>query len=178
MKKVLLHICCGICALACIEKLKQEGFYVEGFFFNPNIHPFEEYQRRKQALKSPTSIFDIKIHEGLYSDKEWFMLCAPFAREPEGGLRCQHCYKIRLDVAYQFAREKNFDYFTTTLTISPHKNSDMVFNVGNEINPDKFLAIDFKKNNGFKRTQELSKVHNLYRQNYCGCIYSFNNRRT
>ncbi|MCM8823626.1 MAG: epoxyqueuosine reductase QueH [Candidatus Omnitrophica bacterium] len=172
MKKVLLHICCGVCAFGCIEKLKANDFYVEGFFFNPNIHPYQEYEKRKDVLKIVSEIYQINIREGEYVPTLWYNLCEAYKDEPEGGIRCKICYKIRLQETFKLCQTLKFDYFTTTLTISPHKNSRVIFDIGRNISENHFLQIDFKKDNGFKRTQELSHRYKVYHQNYCGCIYS------
>ena len=177
MKRVLLHICCGVCAFGSIEHLKKEGYYIEGFFYNPNIYPPQEYSKRLQALGAVKDVLGIAIEEGRYNDDEWFSLCKDYADEQEGGVRCMRCYEMRLSETYRKMQDKKFDYFTTTLTISPHKNSSDIFDIGKAIDAQRFLVIDFKKQDGFKRTQELSKKYNVYHQDYCGCIYSQRNRR-
>ncbi len=177
MKRVLLHICCGVCAFACIERLRNEGFYVEGFFYNPNIHPKEEYEKRKDALSIVREVMNIRIIEGKYNPKEWFLLCKNYAEEQEGGKRCSLCYRMRLEEAYSLSRKLGFEYFTTTLTVSPHKRSGKIFEEGEKISRKSFLKIDFKKKDGFKKTNELAKKYKVYHQNYCGCIYSLMERR-
>ena len=172
MTKVLLHICCGVCAFYCIDYLKEKGFEVVGYFFNPNIYPEEEYKKRKDTLYTVASLTSTKIIEGDYLNKEWEELCKVYREEPEGGKRCELCYKIRLEETARKTKELNFDYFTTTLTISPHKKSKVIFDIATSIDKNKFLFIDFKKNDGFKKTIELAKKYSLYRQNYCGCRYS------
>lgn len=173
---VLLHICCGICALASIDQLKNEGYQVAGFFYNPNIHPEKEYQRRLQAAKEVAKVTQIKIIEGDYNPNLWKDACSNLPNEPEGKKRCQLCYELRLKETFKVCQEREFDYFTTTLTISPHKNSSIISAIGSKISKEKYLLCDFKKNDGFKKTIELTKKHNLYRQSYCGCIYSINER--
>ncbi len=176
MKKVLLHICCAVCSTVPIQRLRQEGYYVEGFFFNPNIHPLREYKKRKEALSIIEKEFDIKIHEGDYNPKEWFSLCRDYAHCKEGGKRCVLCFQYRLKKTYEFLLYLKFDYFTTTLTISPHKKSEIIFKIGKDLADDRFLAIDFKKKDGFKLAIEFSKKYRIYRQNYCGCVYSYMER--
>jgi len=171
-KKVLLHICCGVCAFYSIDYLKEKGFEVVGYFFNPNIYPEEEYNKRKDVLYTVADLTSIKIIEGDYANKEWEELCKAYKDEPEGGKRCELCYKIRLEETAKKSKDLNFDYFTTTLTISPHKKSKVIFDIATLIDKNRFLFIDFKKNDGFKKTIELAKKYNLYRQNYCGCRYS------
>lgn len=172
MKKVLLHICCGVCAFSCIEKLRKEEFCLEGFFFNPNIYPYQEYRKRREALKAAEEILSIRVSEGRYENSAWISYCKLYSAEPEGGKRCEKCFEIRLQETFRLMQKKNFDYFTTTLTISPHKNSFLINKIGERIGGERFLQRDFKKKDGFKQTQELSKRYGLYRQNYCGCVYS------
>lgn len=172
MKKVLLHICCGICAAASVQRLKADGFEVEGFFFNPNIHPAREYIKRKKAAGEASKISKINLIEAEYDADSWFKRCQALKNEPEGGKRCLLCYEMRLKKTLDTCLDKGFDYFTTTLSISPHKNSAEIFEVGKRLDKDRFLAIDFKEKDGFKNTMESAKKYNLYRQSYCGCIYS------
>ena len=172
MKKVLLHICCGVCALSAIEKLKKDGYLVEGLFFNPNIYPEAEYILRRKTAQKAASIGQIKMKEAKYDLPLWFNVCGQYRHEPEGGARCNLCYELRLKKTFQAAKREGFDLFTTTLTISPHKNSKAISEVGKKIDPDVFLEVDFKKDGGFAQTMELAKKHDLYRQKYCGCIYS------
>jgi len=177
VKKILLHICCGVCASSCVENLHSQGFYVVGFFFNPNIHPFEEYQRRKENLKLIKEKFSLEIIEGEYNPREWFKICKEYAKEREGGRRCLLCYEFRLKETQKLCKSLGFDFFTTTLTVSPHKKAEMVFSVGKKLDEKRFLEIDFKKKDGFKKAMEFAKKYNLYRQDYCGCVYSFQERK-
>jgi len=172
MKKVLLHICCGVCAFACINYLKEKGFYVEGFFYNPNIHPEDEYAKRKNTAAQVCSINSIELTSGLYEPHKWDSTCSVYKDEPEGGDRCDLCYKFRLEETFRKTAEMGFDFFTTTLSVSPHKKSKLINEIGTTISPVHFMAVDFKKNDGFKKTFALAKAHNIYRQNYCGCKYS------
>ena len=174
--RILLHICCGICALASIEQLKEKGYEVRGFFYNPNIYPKEEYLKRLGVAKEVGKITQIEVIEGKYQPDLWTDVCSDLANEPEGKKRCDLCYKLRLKEAFKVCQENNCDYFTTTLTISPHKKSDVINEIGRKIGNEKYLACDFKKENGFKKTIELANKYNFYRQNYCGCIYSINGR--
>jgi hypothetical protein len=177
MKKVLLHACCGVCFCACSERLLNEGYIVEGFFYNPNIFPFDEYRRRKGAMDSAAKNLKVAIIEGPYCYQDWMDRCSPYADEPEGGRRCEVCIKMRLVETFRIMQEKEFDYFTTTLTVSPHKKSKVVFTIAKEIGESCFLDIDFKKKGGFNRTIALAKKYDIYRQNYCGCVYSQKDRR-
>jgi len=172
MKKVLLHICCGVCSLYSIDRLKQEGYLVEGLFFNPNIYPYSEYLKRKDAAFKAAEVKGIRITEGRPAFPEWLKVCAGYAEEKEGGKRCFLCYKMRLKEAFDACLKKGYDYFTATLTISPHKDSRVIMELGRQIGKDKFLSLDFKKQDGFKKAVEEAKKLNLYRQNYCGCVYS------
>ena len=171
MKKVLLHICCAVCASESIRRLLEEGFYVVGFFYNPNIHPRKEYEERKKDLEIIKKVFRMEIIEAEYDVRNWFEVTKDYKNLPEGSLRCQVCWRMRLEKTFSFAKRMNFDFFTTTLTISPHKNSKKIFEVGKSISPT-FLERDFKKKDGFKKAIEFSKKYNLRRQNYCGCVYS------
>lgn len=176
MKSVLLHVCCGICAIASIERLKEKNYAVDGFFFNPNIYPSEEYMKRKMVMEKIGMMLSVAIIEGEYNPAVWFELCGRYADEKEGGARCLLCYEMRLSATRRMCEEKKYDYFTTTLTISPHKNSREIIEMGKTIGKEKFLAIDFKKENGFGKSISFAKKNNLYRQNYCGCRYSMRER--
>jgi len=169
---VLLHICCGVCAFYPIERLKEEGFCVVGFFFNPNIHPESEYLKRKQVSEKVAKLTSIEITKGEYEPKIWLDACRDYEDEPEGHKRCFLCYELRLKKTLEVCKEKKFNCFATTLTVSPHKNSKAIIETGESIGGDYFLPVDFKKRDGFKKTIELSKKFNLYRQSYCGCVYS------
>lgn len=172
MKKVLLHICCGVCAIASIKRLQEEGYGVVGFFYNPNIEPKEEYLKRLETAKKAARITGIEFIEGDYENLEWREAVKGLEMEPENGKRCLSCYKARLARAWQEAKKQNCVYYTSTLTISPHKNSKVIFEIAKEAGGEDFLAIDFKKKDGFKKANELAKENDLYRQVYCGCIYS------
>lgn len=179
-KKVLLHICCGVCAAYSINYLQQKGFFVEGFYFNPNIYPKEEYLKRKDVVEKIKMIFNINIEEGNYDYDQWKNFCVPsrdYETLSENGNRCILCYRLRLENTFHKMQEKNFDFFTTTLTISPHKISKKIFEIGKNIAGEKFLEIDFKKNDGYKKTVEIAKQYSFYRQNYCGCEYSLINKK-
>jgi hypothetical protein len=171
-KKVLVHICCGICASYCIDKLKEQNLEVTGSFFNPNIHPEEEYIRRKHVAQYVTNLKAIKLVQLEYAPSIWIDRCGEYKHEKEGGKRCRLCYELRLKETFNLCQQERFDYFTTTLTISPQKMSQTIFEIGTKLGKDKFLSLDFKKQDGFKKTISLAKEHNLYRQNYCGCLYS------
>jgi len=168
---VLVHICCGICASSVMGRLKEENYDVMGFFYNPNIHPIEEYEKRLEVTRYVSKVLGFKLIEAAYDDGQWFKLTGGYENEPEGGKRCEVCFKIRLEETCKISKEMNIPFFTTTLTVSPHKNACIINNTGKEVDIRRFLERDFKKKDGFKRAIEFSRKHDLYCQNYCGCIY-------
>ena len=172
MKKILLHICCGICASSVVERLKQEGFKPIGFFYNPNIHPQEEYLKREEVVKEVASILKFELILGAYDKDNWFKLTKGLENEPEGARRCSACFRMRLGQTQKKASQMNISKFTTTLTVSPHKNTTVINEIGKAVDSSGFLDYDFKKQDGFKLAMEFAKRYNLYQQNYCGCIYS------
>jgi len=141
-------------------------------FFNANIHPYPEYLKRKQAAEKVAEEKGVILEETSYPIFDWLKNHESFSGEKEGGARCASCYRMRLQQTKLTAEEKGYDYFTTTLTVSPHKKSAVIFEIGREIGGDRFLALDFKKNDGFKKSMAAAKELNLYRQDYCGCVYS------
>jgi predicted adenine nucleotide alpha hydrolase (AANH) superfamily ATPase len=170
--KVLLHICCGVCAAGAATTLLSEGHRVTGYFYNPNICPEEEYRKRLDAAIRSAQNLGYEVKEGSYEPSEWMETVKGLEREPEGGARCTHCYRFRLLKSYQFMLGQGLDAFTTTLTISPHKQASIINRIGREIGGDRFMQRDFKKKDGFKQAITLARCWELYRQNYCGCIYS------
>jgi predicted adenine nucleotide alpha hydrolase (AANH) superfamily ATPase len=170
--KVALHICCGVCAAGVAERLLSEGYEVRGYFFNPNIHPQEEYQRRLDAALKVAEEMKFTLEEGPYMPENWYKETESLADEPEGGKRCEVCFRYRLEQTCRYMTESGLDAFTTTLTISPHKSAEVINRIGVEIGGDLFLARDFKKKAGFQRANELAKEWKLHRQDYCGCIFS------
>jgi len=170
--KTVLHICCGICAAGVAERLISEGHQVIGFFYNPNIHPLEEYNRRLEVARKIAEELNFPLEVAPYTPEEWFEETKSLENEPEGGRRCEVCFRLRLKRAYLCMEDCEGDAFTTTLTISPHKSATVINKVGQEIGGGRFLVRDFKKKEGFKRAMELAKKWTLYRQDYCGCIYS------
>lgn len=170
--KVVLHICCGVCAAGAAEALAGEGHQVIGFFYNPNIHPAEEYEKRLDVAHKVARESNFQLEVGPYDAKEWLDLTRSLKDEPEGGRRCSVCYRLRLQKTHDFMLACGADAFTTTLTISPHKSAKLINQIGQEIGGQKFLARDFKKKGGFKRAMQLAKKWELYRQDYCGCVYS------
>ena len=169
--KLLLHICCAPDATHSFLVLK-ERYKVSGYFYNPNIHPEREYRKRLEETKKLSGKYGFKLYEGRYDTKNWFKKIKGLEEKPEGGKRCEICYRIRLEQTARFAKKEGFDGFTTTLTISPHKPTGLISEMGKEIGQKygvTFLKEDFKKKGGFKKSVELSKDIGLYRQVYCGC---------
>jgi len=178
-ESLLLHSCCAPCSSYVLEYLR-EYFKIEVFFYNPNITMEEEYRKRAVQQKDFIEAFsrerdEIIVQEGTYNPKKFLQIAKGLEAEPEGKQRCMKCYELRLRETAKIAKEQNFSYFTTTLTISPMKNAAKLNEIGIKLAQEfgvKFLSSDFKKNNGYKRSIELSKEYDLYRQDYCGCVYS------
>lgn len=174
---LLLHVCCGPCSSNVIREL-SEYFNITIYYSNSNIYPEEEYKRRYQELLDFIKRYQptIKVIEKLYDNKIWLQETKLLAGEPEGGKRCYQCYRMRMQDAYNYAKEHNIDYWTTVLSVSPHKNSQWINEIGlSFINENtKFLCSDFKKDNGYYKSVQMAKEFDLYRQDYCGCIYSYN----
>lgn len=170
--KLLMHSCCAPCSSYCITYLK-DYFDITILYYNPNIEPFEEYLKRKEEQKRLCEILGVNIMDCDYDNESFRNMVKGLENEKEGGLRCFSCYELRLRKTAELA--KDFDYFTTTLTVSPYKNSNKINEIGiklESIYGVKYLVSDFKKKEGYKKSIELSKKYNLYRQNFCGCIYS------
>jgi predicted adenine nucleotide alpha hydrolase (AANH) superfamily ATPase len=150
----------------------RDGHTVTGYFYNPNIHPQDEYKKRLEAARKAAANTGFEIIEGPYDRERWFELVKGKEYEPEGGSRCETCFRMRLEKTYDQMKKKMFDAFTTTLTVSPHKDAMLINAIGRDIGGEKFICADFKKKGGFARATEAAKELDLYRQNYCGCIYS------
>jgi len=170
--KILLHICCAVCASFCVETLRKAGHTVGGYFYNPNIHPESEYSKRLEQARKLSGEQEFPLLIGEYHPEAWHNQIKGLEGEREGGRRCDACFALRLSQTKEVAKENDFDFFTTTLTVSPHKNSKKINAIGDSVGDELFLVSNFKKQDGAKRAQELAKEHNLYRQHYCGCIYS------
>ena len=172
---VLLHACCAICSGYPISLLKDMGYLVSVYFYNPNIYPLDEYNRRLDAEKTLCDFSGVSLIVGDY-DAEAFYRCAEgLEHEPEKGKRCDKCFELRLRKTAELAKESGYEYFTTSIVISPHKNFQKISEIGERIAEEyglKYLSIDFKKKDGFLKTNKLSKELGLYRQNYCGCEFS------
>ena len=172
---ILLHCCCAPCASLALEMLSPTHD-ITMLFYNPNIRPKEEFDKRSLQLhKLLYSVqYPNKVKAQIYEyDSEAFSKAAEqFSGEPEGGMRCRECFRIRLEKTASLAKSQQYDYFATALTVSPHKNAVLINEIGNEISRQigvEYFASDFKKQNGYNRSVELSKLYGLYRQNYCGC---------
>ena len=174
--KLLLHACCGICSSSVLEKLTP-FFDITVLYYNPNIYPKKEFEKRLKTLKEliDKTNSKIKIKVPPYNEEEFNTIAKGLEKQKEGEERCTKCYLLRLDKTAQIAKENNYDYFCTTLSVSPYKNSQKLNKIGKILEQKyniNYLYSDFKKKDGFKRSNELSKKLGLYRQNYCGCKYS------
>ena len=175
---LLLHACCAPCSSAVLNRLAN-FFKISIFYYNPNITEEEEYQERINELKRFVSEFKTKypveIIEGNYEPEKFMEMAKGLEKEPERGKRCYKCYELRLEETAKIAEELGFNNFATTLTLSPHKNANWINEIGEKLDKkynSNYLYSDFKKKEGYKKSIELSKEYNLYRQDYCGCIYS------
>ena len=174
---LLLHACCAPCSSAVLEVL-AEHFDITIFFYNPNISPKSEFDYRLDELYrllGEMNLSQIRIVAPDYDENEFFEIAKGNESLPEGGARCEDCYRLRLEKTAEYAKRDGFDYFTTTLSVSPYKNAQALNEIGSELSEKygvKYLLSDFKKNDGYKRSCQLSREFNLYRQNYCGCIFS------
>ena len=177
-KRLLLHACCAPCSSYVIEYLSKY-FDITILYYNPNIDTEEEFNKRLNELKRFVSEFktenEVKVVSLGYDNQEYLDEIKGLENEKEGGSRCYKCFKMRLTKACLYAKENKFDYFTTTLTISPLKNSKVLNEIGSELEQEynmPYLYSDFKKKEGYKRSIVLSRIYNLYRQDYCGCKFS------
>ena len=175
---LLLHSCCAPCSSYTLEYL-SEYFSITVFYYNPNIYPEEEYSRRvaeqRRFISQLPAKNPIALTVGDYDPQEFYTAVKGLEQIPEGGERCFACYRLRLERTARLAEERGFEYFTTTLSISPYKNAPKLNEIASElagIYRVKALPSDFKKREGYKRSVELSKQYGLYRQDYCGCIFS------
>ena len=180
--KLFLHSCCAPCSSYVLEYL-YEYFEITVFYYNPNIYPPEEYHERaaeqKRFIEQFPAKHPISYIEGEYDTKRFYEMARGLEKVPEGGERCFQCYELRMRESAMLAKMGGFDYFTTTLSISPLKNAEKLNEIGEMLEEEygvKHLTSDFKKKNGYKRSTELSKEYELYRQNYCGCVFSKNER--
>ena len=175
--RLLLHACCGPCSSAVLEQLSQ-FFEITVLYYNPNTWPEAEYRRRGQELErfvAAAHPLGVKVVEDRYDPQEFYSAVAGLEAEPERGGRCTVCYRLRMRRAAQYAAEHGFDWFATTLSISPHKDAARINQIGQELEQEfgvKHLPSDFKKKNGYLRSLQLSEEYGLYRQDYCGCEFS------
>lgn len=173
---LLLHSCCAPCSSYVLEYLTKY-FDITVFYYNPNISPKSEYQRRVEEQKRLISTMcpNVKFKEGVYEPEKFYKMSKGLENEPERGARCLKCYRMRLEESVQTAKNGNFDYFTTTLSISPQKDAAVLNEIGGQLSKEynvPYLFSDFKKKGGYKRSIELSAQFSLYRQSFCGCVYS------
>ena len=175
--RLLLHACCGPCSSAVLEQLCQH-FEITILYYNPNIWPDAEYHRREQELErfvAQAHPLGVTVVEDRYDPREFYEAARGLEDEPERGRRCTACYRLRMRRAAQYAAQHGFDWFTTTLSISPHKDAARINQIGQELAAEygvPHLPSDFKKKNGYLRSLQLSAEYGLYRQDYCGCIFS------
>ncbi|MCI9439880.1 MAG: epoxyqueuosine reductase QueH [Ruminococcus sp.] len=181
--RLLLHSCCAPCSSYVLEYLSRY-FEVTVFYYNPNIYPESEYYKRvaeqQMLIEKLKTVHPVSFIEGVYEKEKFYRMAKGLEQVKEGGERCFRCYALRLGEAAKTAREGGFDYFTTTLSISPLKNAQKLNEIGIALGKEtgvSYLVSDFKKKNGYKRSVELSEEYGLYRQDYCGCQFSLENRR-
>lgn len=195
-EKILMHCCCGPCSSACVERLAPD-YDITLFFYNPCIDDRDEYEKRKENLiklveainhngyvgvaeeggttVTPLAYGPVKVVEGKYDPENYLEAVRGLEDEPEGGARCAVCFGMRLEEAARYAKDNGYDGFTTTLTVSPHKNYRMISEIGREVAEKagiEYYPFDFKKKDGFLHSIRLSKAYGLYRQDYCGCGFS------
>lgn len=180
--KLLIHSCCAPCSSYVLEYL-SDYFAITVFYYNPNIYPEEEYIKRvkeqEKLISSMPLKYPVSFVEGKYEPQEYYDLVKGHEKDPEGGERCFLCYRMRLEEAAKIAREGGYDFFTTTLSVSPYKNAEKLNEIGREVGETcgvSFLPSDFKKRGGYQRSIVLSREYGLYRQDYCGCVFSKNAR--
>lgn len=175
---LLMHSCCAPCSSYCLSYL-AEFFKITIFYYNPNISPREEYEKRVQEqirlIQELPVKYSISFAEGRYDPQRFYDMAKGLEETPEGGARCFQCYEMRQREAAIYAKEHGFDYFTTTLSVSPHKNAQKLNEIGQQLAKEyqiPYLVSDFKKKGGYLKSIELSREYDLYRQNYCGCEFS------
>ncbi len=171
---LLLHICCIGCGVY-VSQVLQKEYNISLYFYNPNIFPLREYEKRLEEIKKVAKRYKIKVILGEYDHKKWREMVRGHEADPERGERCMICYRERLEESARYAHENGFDYFTTTLTTSPHKDAQAIMQFGKELAREYdigFLERDFKKQDGFKKSSAMSRELGLYRQDYCGCEFS------
>lgn len=170
-KRLLLHCCCAPCSSACLERLK-DYFSVTALFYNPNIEGGEYERRKAEIIRFINETGWADFIDCDHDEEDFYCAIAGLENEKEGGARCVKCFELRLEKTKEIAEKNGFDFFTTTLTISPMKNAQTINMIGERLGGEKWVFSDFKKRNGYFRSIELSKKHCLYRQNFCGCKFS------
>lgn len=180
--RLLLHSCCAPCSSYCIACL-AEYFHVTVLYYNPNIYPPEEYYMRaaeqERFVREFPTTYPVAFVEGGYDSDRFYQMASGMEQMPEGGERCFACYELRLREAAEYARQNGFDFFTTTLSISPLKNAAKLNEIGASLEKEygvRYLFSDFKKKDGYRKSTEISKEYHMYRQYYCGCVYSKRDR--
>lgn len=174
MDKLLLHSCCAPCSSGVLDDLRQQ-YDITVFFYNPNIFPLEEYEKRAKEQAKYLQQIGISYIICDYDPEVYQDFIKGLEKEPEGGKRCEKCFELRLRETAEYAKRHNYDWFTTTLSVSPHKNHEVINEIGVRIGEEvgvKFLEANFKKNDGYLKSINNCKKYNIYRQNYCGCKYS------
>ena len=172
--KLLLHICCAPCSTHVVEVLKDD-YDLTGYFCNPNIHPESEYSHREEEMRGYARKIRLELVCAEYDDFRWFEIVKGMENVPEGGERCFLCFRLRLQKTAQYAKEHGYQFLTTTLSVSPHKNAAKINEIGSQVagrHQLQWHAADFKKRGGFEKSVRMSKEAGLYRQSYCGCIFS------
>lgn len=172
--KLLLHVCCAPDATVVVERLSAD-YDLAVYFYDPNIHPESEYFLRRDEMARLAKRLNVSFHDGEYDADRWFGLVKGLEQEPEGGARCAVCFRMRLERTAEWAAINGYELFTTVLTVSPHKDADLINRLGREAASAcgiSFLEGNFKKKDGFRRSVELSREYGLYRQDYCGCLFS------
>lgn len=175
MQKILLHSCCAPCTTFSSLDLVEKEFQPTLFFYNPNIHPKSEYDKRVEEIKKWAEIQKFNLVIADYEIEKWMELVRGFENELEGGERCLKCYEMRLEKAAEYAQKNGIELITTTLTISPHKKAEVINQIGQEVCEKfgiQYWDSNFKKNDGYKKSCEISEKNGFYRQDYCGCVYS------
>ena len=182
VQRLLLHSCCGPCSTYCIRCL-AEHFSVTVFYYNPNIYPPEEYQMRaaeqERFIREYPTRYPVDFVEGAYDSGRFYEMAQGLEDVPEGGERCFLCYELRLREAAEYARREGFDFFTTTLSISPLKNAEKLNEIGRALQEEygvRYLFSDFKKKDGYRQSTEIAGAYHMYRQYYCGCEFSKRDR--
>ena len=178
--KLLIHICCGVCSVYPLQYLRQY-FDITIFFSNSNIYPFEEYNKRLEALQDYLKYLNddnIKLIIDKYDNDNYNKFLQPLKDEKEGGKRCKLCYRLRMEETFKYAKKHNYDYCTTVMSISNRKNAEWLNEIGEQLQAEygvKYLYADFKKGDGITKNEQMNKQLNLYHQDYCGCVYSIRN---